>query len=888
MKKPLRVLVLEDSAADAELNIRELRRVGLDVQWELAATEADYLASLDTAPDLILADFSLPSFTALSALKLLRERGLDVPFILISGTVGEDAAVEAMKLGAADYLFKDRLARLGASVERALEEKRLRTANRQAEEALRVNEERLRVAMDAARMGSWDWDMRTGEILWSEHHEILFGYQPGRLHRTYADFQKRLHPEDAARVEAALGEAMGKRTDYRCEFRVVWPDGSIHWMSGFGRFQFDAEGCPIRMVGVMQDISAQKSVEREIRKMNWGLESRVVERTLNLTLADAALRESEEHFRQLMQALPAAVYTCDAHGRITLFNAAAVALWGREPKARDRWGGAHRLFTPEGKRLPHSRSPMAMAALHAEPIRGAELIIERPDGSQSHVLNFADPTCDRTGAVSRVVNIVVDITALKQTENALTTSERSLRTLSRAVEQSPASVMITRVAGEIEYVNPRFTEVTGYSLQDVWGKTPGLLKSGHHPRKFYKELWQTITAGREWRGEFCNRKKNGESYWDFAVIAPIVDEHGAVTHYVSIAEDITERRQAQAALRESEERLRAIMNTVTDAIVTIDQRGLITSVNAAAVRMFGYAEPELIDQNATLLMPAFDHDGHDRSVAKLDGLDGARVLGKPRELEGRRKDGSAFPIDLALSEADHLQMFTGVIRDISDRKRLQAEVLRITEDERLRVAADLHDGICQELVGIQFFAHMLRTQLQSARHPLTGEARHIEKAIVGTTHHTRQVARGMSPVVADGSGLMHALRKLAETTTHSRRIRCIFECPASVSIENPTTANELYRIAMEAILNAVRHSRATRIIVRLSADDGQACLAVADNGRGLPGEASRAPGMGLQVMKYRAGLIGGQLVIQPRPRGGTEVICRMNKPTQTDETQTRQ
>jgi signal transduction histidine kinase len=137
MPTPLRVLILEDEPADAELMAQELRRAGFDPEWERVATETEYLALLDPALDLILADHRLPQFDGLLALKLLQERGLDIPFILVSGTIGEELAVSAMKQGASDYLLKDRLARLGQAVAHALEQRRLRSEGKQAEAASR-------------------------------------------------------------------------------------------------------------------------------------------------------------------------------------------------------------------------------------------------------------------------------------------------------------------------------------------------------------------------------------------------------------------------------------------------------------------------------------------------------------------------------------------------------------------------------------------------------------------------------------------------------------------------------------------------------------------------------------------------------------------------------
>ena len=128
-------------------------------------------------------------------------------------------------------------------------------------------------------------------------------------------------------------------------------------------------------------------------------------------------------------------------------------------------------------------------------------------------------------------------------------AERQLRKLSRAIEQSPSSIIITDPTGSIEYVNPKFTEVTDYTLEEVRGKNTRVLKSGETPTEGYRLLWETITAGREWRGEFHNKKKSGELFWESASISPVLDEHGAVTHFVAIKEDITASKIAAEELR---------------------------------------------------------------------------------------------------------------------------------------------------------------------------------------------------------------------------------------------------------------------------------------------------------------------------------------------------
>ncbi len=149
------------------------------------------------------------------------------------------------------------------------------------------------------------------------------------------------------------------------------------------------------------------------------------------------------------------------------------------------------------------------------------------------------PIKDKAGAIVGVSVIGRNITERKR-------AEEKLRQLSRAVEQSPASIVITNPAGDIEYVNPKFIELTGYTLAEALGKNPRILKSGEKGPEAYRELWQTITAGKEWRGEFHNKKKNGELYWESASISPIRDLAGRITHFVAVKEDITARKQTEA------------------------------------------------------------------------------------------------------------------------------------------------------------------------------------------------------------------------------------------------------------------------------------------------------------------------------------------------------
>lgn len=274
-----------------------------------------------------------------------------------------------------------------------------------------------------------------------------------------------------------------------------------------------------------------------------------------------------------------------------------------------------------------------------------------------------------------------DISAARHVESPV---ER-LRQLSRAVEQSPATVVITDTAGNIEYVNSKFTQVTGYTFDEAIGKNPRLLKSGEMPLEEYKHLWDTIGSGGEWHGEFHNRKKNGELFWESAVISPIKDGHGKITHYLAVKEDITERKRVQAALRESEQYARGIVDSSLDMIITVDNQRRITEFNPAAQQAFGYTRDEVIGKHINLLYA----DGNEsRAVHQEVYLHGKLI----QEIWNKRKNGEVFPAYLSAAvmrnEQGEMLGIVGVSRDITKIK-VADEALkeRAAELEALRQAS---------------------------------------------------------------------------------------------------------------------------------------------------------------------------------------------------------
>ncbi len=260
--RTLNLLLVEDSEDDAELMLIELRRGGYQPAYLRVENSEDMRAALQGRDwDLIISDYVMPQFSGPAALKLLHESGCDVPIIIVSGHIGEDIAVSAMKSGANDYVMKDRLARLVPAVERELREAAVRRARRAADDALRESEERLKLALEAGRLGAWQRNLKTGAMTWSAITQEIYGLESGQFGGTFEEFERLVHPEDRTRVLSEIERSIHERAPYLVEFRIVRPNGAVAWLESRGQIFLGADGEPERFAGVVVDVTARKRIE---------------------------------------------------------------------------------------------------------------------------------------------------------------------------------------------------------------------------------------------------------------------------------------------------------------------------------------------------------------------------------------------------------------------------------------------------------------------------------------------------------------------------------------------------------------------------------------------------------------------------------------------------
>lgn len=343
----------------------------------------------------------------------------------------------------------------------------------------------------------------------------------------------------------------------------------------------------------------------------------------------------------------------------------------------------------------------------------------------------------------------------------------------------------------------------------------------------------------------------------------------------TLEQRVTERAQEVARAQQRIRQMADIVEASDDAIIGKTLEGIITSWNRGAERLFGYAADAMMGQSVTLLAPAGRADEIPAILRRI--RQGITV--RHYETVLRRQDGRLVDISLGvfpLRQADGTVVGAASIsRDITERKRLEREVLAMGEREQQRIGQDLHDGLGQHLLGIALMGKMLQRKLEAHSRPEAGEAGQIAELVNQAIPQIRELAEGAYPSELQAGGLGAALRQLAAKTEQMTGVTCQVDAEDDVPLPEVETALHLYRIAQEAVNNAIRHGQAGRLTIGLKADGARLALTVQDDGIGLPPETEPGKGLGLRIMSYRADMIGAQLEVRPGPTGGTVVECQL-------------
>ncbi len=397
--------------------------------------------------------------------------------------------------------------------------------------------------------------------------------------------------------------------------------------------------------------------------------------------AEGALQREEKFDGTLLDNLAEGVVACDARGTLVLFNRTAREWHGLDSLSLppEEWGRHCDLYKPDGTTPLATADIPLFRAFHGETVREAAMTIVAKGRPPRHVLASGGPFFDAQNHLLGAVMVMHDITARRQTEE-------DMRLQNAALMSAANGIVITDRSGTIVWANPAFSALTGYSLTEAFGKNPrDLLKSGQHARAFYAQMWDTIMAGRVWHGELVNRRKDGTHYPEEMTLTPMRDAKGEITHFIAIKQDLTARRQGEAALRASEEHYRSIAQAVPDAIVTADAEGRVCDWNPAAERIFGYSKAEVHGEPLEIIIPLRFRDRHRDGLQRLLAGGEPPVVGRTVELAGLRRDGTEFPLELSLARwaSSAGAFFTAIIRDISTRELAESNLRQSEEHYRL-------------------------------------------------------------------------------------------------------------------------------------------------------------------------------------------------------------
>lgn len=688
--------------------------------------------------------------------------------------------------------------------------------------ALRETEDRLDLALRAARMGVWDWDLRTGELTWSDRLKELWAYGPGEFPGTIDGFWARTHPDDRAHVEQALRSAVERRDRYDVELRVVWPDGSVHWIASKGEAIVDEAGEATHMVGVAVEVTDRVAIEQDLRRA-----------------ADAQAL-SERSFRTLAESMPQIVWTARPDGFVDWYNQWWYDYTGA--KRGSHWDDPGSPMHPDDVDRTWERWKRS---LETGELYEIEYRFKRAsDGQYRWHIGRAVPMRDDAGRIVRWIGTNTDIHEQKVLLEELRSTQQRLELALRA---SKVGVFDHDLVTDAVDWTPEQAEIFGFG-RDRLRVTHDELVARIHPDDRDAREREIADAGehdRDYRTEYRVLGPDGSLRWVFGTGRVTRDEHGRPIRVVGASLDVTERKEQEQALAQALQTVQDFKFALdTSSIVaTTDARGVITYVNDKFCEISKYARGELIGKTHAII-----NSGHHPRAFFQDLW---RTIGSGRvwrgEIKNRAKDGSFYWVD------------TVIVPFVKDGRPVQYIAIRNDITERMRALEELREERELRERFVSTLTHDLRTPLTTARTSAQLIARRADDAdrvialsskAVDALDRADKMIQDLLDVtrIAAGSGLALELspcdlvpiaREVCDdmSVAYGAEIRV----HAPPSLEGCWSCNELRRVLENLVSNACKYGEPQRTIdVTLWRSDEHAHLSVHNFGPMIPEDEQRS------------------------------------------------
>ena len=770
------------------------------------------------------------------------------------------------------------------------------TAAREAQQALEASEEKFRLMVEGLKTEYFFYRHDVDGVITYVSPAVteMLGYTPAEAKRHFSTFLSNapINAEATGKVAVAIGGA----SPPPFEAEVRHKDGSTRQLEVLERPTFDAEGAVEDVFGIAHDVTERR-------------------------LAETRLKESQNMLASITEAAQDAIAVINDADRVVLWNAAAERLFGysaHEMTGRE----VHRTVVPDRLRAVFE---MAFAEFK-ESGRGTAVghVLEVPavrrDGQELEVeLSLSSVQIEGRW---HGVGIVRDITRRKQTE-------ATLRKLSTAVEQSPVSIVITDLKGAIEYVNPAFTEASGYSLAEAVGQNSRILQSGCTPSETYGDMWTTLTSGGAWHGELINRRKNGTEYTELATISPVRHADGKITHYLAVKEDITERKRIETelvqhrhhleelvasrttALMAAEEHARLILASSAAGLFGIDTAGRATFINPAACTMLGYTREQMFGQALHALIHRRRADGtaHPEDACPIQrSIAGGEVVQVENDVFWRA-DGTSLPVQYAAHPMYRQGQIVGAVVSFFDvTAQREAEAARsqaLAEAQRLaRVRSEFLANMSHEIrtplnavLGMaqigQRKSHGSAAQDQFRRIVDSGE---LLLAIVNDILDFSRIEAGkleLEQVTCDLGDVIDRAVDLIATRAKTKGLELLVEEAPDLPAACKGDPVRLTQVLVNLLSNAEKFTRKGGIILSVEREGERVVFRLTDTGIGMsPDQIKRlftpfeqvdgattrrfgGTGLGLAISKRLIDLMGGNIEVMSSLGEGTSFLVRL-------------